>query len=368
MSPRRARRFGRALSELTLALWNVEWLNDLFEPDSRPVAFRPDAAAAEHTPGATIRQRRHDLAGVINDISPDLMVIVEGPSRPEELQLFFNSDIEGVWQTTLQPSKGQTQNIGLAVRTDRAKFAATPFRRFDTALMDAFGAFLADTDDDGVEESYKFERRPLYAEIAPAVGRPFRILGLHLKSKGIFTAYEWSKWWAMADANRRKLLAQASQLRLRFLDPYLTSPDTCGIPLLVCGDINDGPGLDASEKRLFGSAVERLMGNVWRPELCLRNALYDALPKRDQERLNFAKIVTTSFRDPIFNGVWQREWIDHVLYSQGGRAAVTDGEVAAAPWVQGARVYTTLRDGSQIWEKYKHASDHFPVVVNVTTA
>ncbi len=32
------------------------------------------------------------------------------------------------------------------------------------------------------------------------------------------------------------------------------------------GDINDGPGLDASEKRLYGSGIERLMGTVWTPE------------------------------------------------------------------------------------------------------
>lgn len=366
MSPRRSRHFGRALSELTFALWNVEWMNDLFAPDSGPAAFRPDSATPEHGGGTTIRQRRADLAGVINDISPDLLVIVEGPSRAAELQLFFDSDVDGEWQTALQPSKGQTQNIGLAARTDRGKFAAPAFERFDTGLLDTFAAFLADTDDDGVEESYKFERRPVYAEIHPAAGQPFRVLGLHLKSKGIFDAYEWSKWWAMADANRRKLLAQASQLRQRFFDPYLTAPETRDIPLLVCGDINDGPGLDASEKRLFGSAVERLMGNVWRPELCLHNALYDSLSKRDQERLNFEKIVTTSFRDPIFNGVWQREWIDHVLYSKGCGAAASS-EPGALAWVRNARVYTTLRDGGHVWEKYKHASDHFPVVADVVT-
>ena len=36
-----------------------------------------------------------------------------------------------------------------------------------------------------------------------------------------------------------------------------------GNPLIVCGDIDDAPGLDASEKRLFGSGVERLVGAVW---------------------------------------------------------------------------------------------------------
>jgi endonuclease/exonuclease/phosphatase family metal-dependent hydrolase len=358
MSPRRSSRSTRDPSELRFALWNVEWMNDLFAADSGPAAFRPDSAQSEHT-GATIRQRRDDLAGVINDMAPDIMVLVEGPSRGEELQMFFDTDVEGTWQTVLQPSKGQTQNIGLAVRTDLGRFKNPPLQQFDTSPMEAFGAFLADTDDDGIEENYKFERRPVYAEIIPAVGQPFRILGLHLKSKGIFTAYEWSKWWSVADANRRKLLAQVSQIRQRFLDAYLAAPASERAPLIVCGDINDGPGLDASEKRLYGSAVERLMGNVWHPELCLRNALFESLSKRDQERLNFEKIVTTSFKDPIFNNVWQREWIDHILYSETH---------AATPWVKNARVCTKLSDGSFIWEKHKHASDHSPVMVDVVTA
>ena len=74
---------------------------------------------------------------------------------------------------------------------------------------------------------------------------------------------------------------------------------------------------------------------------------------------NFEKIVTTSFKDPIFNNVWQREWIDHVLYSETH---------AETPWVKNARVYPKLPDGSFIWEKYKHASDHFPVMVEIVTA
>jgi len=69
-------------------------MNDLFVADSGPAAFRPDSAQSEHT-GATIRQRRNDLAGVINDMVPDIMVLVEGPSRGDELQMFFDADVQG---------------------------------------------------------------------------------------------------------------------------------------------------------------------------------------------------------------------------------------------------------------------------------
>jgi endonuclease/exonuclease/phosphatase family metal-dependent hydrolase len=273
------------------------------------------------------------------------------------LELFFDQDVDGDWAVTVQYSKGQSQNIGLAVRVDQGKFVDPPFKFFDTNNLHEFDPFLVDTDDDEIQENYKFERRPLYVEVDPMGGEKFRILGLHLKSKGIFEALEWSKWWQMADANRRKILAQATQLRLAFLEPYLSTDETGNIPLIVCGDINDGPGLDASEKRLFGSGIERLMGTVWNPNTCLRNALFETLSDKQRAALDFKSLSTTSFKDPIFNNVWHKVWIDHVLYSDNGNGQ----------WVTDAKIWTDMAGGQRIWQKYRHASDHFPVQVTVTT-
>jgi endonuclease/exonuclease/phosphatase family metal-dependent hydrolase len=129
------------------------------------------------------------------------------------------------------------------------------------------------------------------------------------------------------------------------------------IPLIVCGDINDGPGMDASEKRLFGSGIERIMGTMWKPELCLGNALFDALKEKDKVSLNFGAIATTRFKDPIFNDTWHNEWIDHILYSHCSDTVLLDK----------AQVHKQMSDGRPIWEKYKHASDHYPVSVMITT-
>jgi len=260
------------------------------------------------------------------------------------------------WIVVVQYSKGMSQNVGFAARTDTAKFNDPPFKPFDTNNLPAFDPFEVDTDDDEILERYHFERRPLYMEVNPLAGRSFRILGLHLKSRGIFEAYEWSKWWSIADANRRKILAQATRLRLDFLDPFLSAAETGSTPLIVCGDINDGPGLDASEKRLFGSGVERLMGTIWKPKLCLRNALFDTLSAKDQAGLRFEKISTTRFSDPIFNNVTHKVWIDHVLYSDN----------QPGQWVNGAEVHALMPDGTPVWFKYKFASDHYPITAILT--
>jgi hypothetical protein len=132
-------------------------------------------------------------------------VVVEGPNRTKELQLFFDEDVEGQWLARVQASKGMAQCVGVAVRTDEGKFEDPPFEQFDTSGMEVFGGFLADADDDGIDEQYGFERRPLYVEINPTGGQSFHVLGLHLKSNGIFGAYEWSKWWQIAKTGSRAL-------------------------------------------------------------------------------------------------------------------------------------------------------------------
>lgn len=342
--------------QIKLLLWNMEWLNDLFVSGSGPAQFRPDGEKPAHSSsGVTVRERRDDLAAVITEIGPDLVVVVEGPNRNEELQLLFETDLGAGWKTFLQPTPRSSQTIGAAINTGTGKFDLAATRRLDSAANAAFQSFQTDTDDDLVEEIYHFERLPLDLEVALSDGKRIRILGVHLKSKAIFDAYEWSRWWSVSEGNRRKILAQAMQVRRRFVEPFLAAPTTKGTPLIVCGDVNDGPGLDAAEKRLFGSGIEKLMGEVWAPKVCLGNALYDSLDENDKLKMNFELLATTRFKDPIFNDVYHQEWIDHILYSDNqGRA-----------WVSGAQVVRNALDGQPLWRKFRHASDHSPVVATL---
>lgn len=346
------------MAEVKLVSWNMEWMNDLFGPNDEPAAFRPDDAKPQHSSSTTVRKRRDDLSGVLNELAPDVVVVVEGPNRDAELQMFFDEDVDGDWVVRIQPTKGSAQCTGIAVRVDGDKFEDEPLKFTDTNNIAAFSEFLRDADNDGIEEQYHFERLPLLVQVKPQGGKDFNVLGLHLKSKGIFQALEWSKWWMMADANRRKILAETAQLRSEFVDPFLEADATKNAPLIICGDINDGPGLDASEKRLLGSGVEKLMGSIWQPGRVLRNVLFESLlNEKQQAALRFEEIATTRFRDPIFESTYHNVWIDHILCSdnQGG------------PWVTKGQVHRLLADNEPIWQKFPHASDHYPVSATVTT-
>lgn len=329
----------------------MEWMNDLFNTDH---TFKPDNAVAFHTPGSTVIQRRKGLAKIITELNPDILVGVETPNETAEWQLFLNSDLPGTWIGHVQRSPGMSQCIGLALRTDTGKFANPALVGFDTLLQQAFTEWRMDLEDDGISEVYRFERSPLYASVHAADGKQLRIMGLHLKSKLVASALEWSRWWENADANRRKIFAQASRIRQEFLDAYLTDTTTQGIPLIVCGDINDGPGMDASERKILGSGIERLMGNVWFPKLTMGNALFDSLSENDRKNMRFEKIVTTSFRDMLFNNMYHDEWIDHILYSR-----------QFANWVINAVAHKKLAEGFIYEAPYKHSSDHYPLTADV---
>ena len=355
---------------MKLAVWNMEWLNDLVDssqgtlnPDDRNVRGPRPPWERE---GPTVAERIALLREGLADLDPDILLIVEGPDRTEDMEVLMAAISDAEWAIHIQSSRfpsgpdnprmnTSTQCVGIAVRTDRGTFANTPLTITDVEdpaaglIHTATEPFFLDLGNDKVPEWFRYERRPLWVTVHPAQGSDFNIMGLHLKSKGVFRAYEWSRWWQMADANRMRLLAQCRHIRETFLDTYLS--DDAALPLIVAGDINDGPGFDTSEMRLNASGVETLMGSIWKPQLSLGNALFDALDDRDRARLDFSDVTTTRFADPIFNDTYHRVMIDHILYSRN-----TPG------WVAPAEVPRETATGTAYWK----ISDHFPVVTEIT--
>lgn len=362
---------------LKVVCWNLDWLSDLFaeSADGTPALKPEDMVVRGPSPpnrvgsAPTVAHRLRLIKKAIIDLDPDIVIVLEGPNRAETLEYFFNQMGFGEWKCRVQESRytdfpggpqvDSSRCIGLAVRTDTGRLADEPIVFFNAddpesaAFHDVTQPFFSDRSQGLGTEWFRFETLPLYAEIVPSAGAAFRILAIHLKSKGVFAGYDWSRWMLQAELNRARFLSMAHRLRHKFLDIYLSDRETRDIPLLVMGGLNEGLGSSVCDNRGMLSAAEVLMGSVWSPELALGNALFDASGGDLTSPETFEELWTVNFSDPVSDRVRHRAWVDHVLYSRN----------APGGWCAGATIPRTTLSGIS----YDMISDHFPVTARIDT-
>ena len=249
-------------AHLRIATWNVEWFDALFDDDGRML----EDAEPSRRFGVSRADQLAAIGIVMTAINADALLVVEAPNQ-------------GRKRSTVRALETFAAACGL--RTTRALIGfPSPTEQelallFDPAVLTALhdpqgeatgkkgaydaprfdGVFRIDLDLDGVEDTIVFARPPLELLVTPARGAPFRMIGVHTKSKAPHGARSPDEVTRLGIENRRKLLAQCHWLRRRVLG-HLAAAD----PLIVLGDMNDGPGLDEYE-HLFGrSGVEVVMG------------------------------------------------------------------------------------------------------------
>ena len=157
-----------------------------------------------------------------------------GNDTQQEIALLYDPDVLTVLH---DPQGAETGPEG-----------ATGAPRFD-------GILRIDLDIDATEDKVVFSKPPLELALKTASGFDFRMIGAHLKSKAPHGARDDAHAMQISIANRRKQLAQAVWLRAR-LDESMAA----GTPLMLMGDLNDGPGLDVFEDLFGRSSVEVILG------------------------------------------------------------------------------------------------------------
>lgn len=264
---------------MRLATWNIEWFNTLFEDD----ALMRDARWSARRDVTRARQA-DAIAAVLRAMDPDALLVVEAPDERErgstarrltafaaayDLRLSramigFDNGTQQEIALWFDPASLSARHDAIGARMDAAEARArdlteTPAPRFDSVLP-------LDLDEDGRVDLHRFSKPPLEAVVTPTGGAPFRIIGVHCKSKAPHGASSPAEAREISLINRRKQLAQCEWLRRR-IDHHLDR----GEDVIVLGDLNDGPGLDEYE-RLFGrSGVEIVMGDIATPDRLLRN-------------------------------------------------------------------------------------------------
>lgn len=248
---------------MRIATYNVEWFDGLFDEKDQLVRDGEWSARYKVTRG----DQADALGHVFQTIDADAIMIVEAPSTGNKrsviraLESFSNAYNLRTNAAVAGFSNDTQQEIALLYDPTALEVRHRPYPghgdipRFD-------GVFEVDLDIDAVKDQVRFSKPPLELSAVAASGFAFRMIGVHLKSKAPHGASSPDDIKRIAIANRRKQLAQAIWLRAR-VDQMLEQ----GYPLIVMGDLNDGPGLDAFEDLFGRSSVEIVLGTKGQEQL-----------------------------------------------------------------------------------------------------
>lgn len=334
---------------MRLATYNVEWFASLF--DQNGALIEDTGWSGRHD--VTRAQQVAALGTVFSRMDADAIMVIEAPnegrsqSTVAQLQTFARRFGLRTRDAVIGFGNETQQEIALLYDPDVIEAQHDPQESAQAPRFD--GEFRLDLDIDAQLDTVVWSKPPLELSVFPRNADPFRVIGVHAKSKAPYGARSKAEAVRISIANRRKQLAQLIWLRLR-IDDHLAR----GEDLVVMGDFNDGPGLDEYEKLFGQSGIEIVLGTTLPPE----DQLYDPHALR---KITPRQLAPTSAR--FFNNqtkTYLNVLLDYIMLSPGLA-------------VRGAPRWTiwhpfdnpdcfkdaTLRDALLT------ASDHFPVTVDL---
>ena len=339
---------------MRIATYNVEWFSSLFDDDD--TLYDDNGWSARYD--VTRAQQTAALGAVFQAMDADAIMVIEAPDwsrrrrtvtalehfasrfglRAREAVMGFPNETQQEIALMYDPDMLEARHDPQGTLTGPEGASGAP--RFD-------GVLRIDLDIDATEDHVVFSKPPLELAVETRAGFGFRMIGAHLKSKAPHGARNAAEVLKFAIANRRKQLAQAVWLRRR-IEAHLEA----GEPLMVLGDLNDGPGLDEFEDLFGRSSVEIVMGNG------TERQLYDPHARQALGR-RLGPVPTTSRFWIRPERRYLQALLDYVMVTDDLRAK-------GAAW----RIWHPL-DDPECWrnpalrDALVLASDHFPVSVDL---
>lgn len=339
---------------MRFATYNVEWFNALFDDDGH--MLNDDGRSARYQ---VSRAEQLNAAGaVFAALDADAIMVIEAPDtnskRSSKIALEGFAAAFGLRadRALIGFANETQQEIALLYDPEQMSCTHDP-QGEQSAASDAprfDGTFRIDLDIDDRQDKVDFSKPPLEVAVELKTGFKFRLIGAHLKSKAPHGARSDKEAMRMAIANRRKQQAQAIWLRRRVLQ-HLNQEE----PIMVMGDLNDGPGLDAYEQLFGRSSVEVILGNRETQDL----TLFDPHAEHALSRRMGAVHTTARFYNKKEKRYLQA-LLDYIM--------VSDHFLHKRPsW----RIWHPFDDPdcwqcSELSRSLLTASDHFPVTMDVT--
>ena len=296
------------MTTLKIANWNIEWMNRWFTADHHGA---PNLKRSSEICGVTdINALAERVANVIEGLKADILTIQEGPSRKCEMALFVEKFLSNQIDIVGPAGKGQQKIYALVNKQSGIVTEASSV--VQDLGFDFTTNWEADIDADFELEACEFTRPPLVLKVQTSTGKRFRLLSLHMKSKYVHGGRElWNdrdrrpEFITKALESRRRISAESMRIR-QYLD--ICFDKNLDAPIIVTGDLNDGPGLDYFERKFLTHNVAGLIvGSSFQPRRMLRHAFLDSMPKEH----NYTAIF-----DDFVAGITNRTvLLDHILVS-----------------------------------------------------
>ncbi len=249
---------------LRIATYNIEWFTNLFG--------HKDVLLADDKWSSRYKVKRRDqlkaIAAVLKAVNADAVMIIEAPDTGGDrnsvraLQNF--AEAYGLRQShALSGFESHTrQEITLMYDPDVVDVKHDPQGRRSKGLSPQRAPrfdsqFLYDLGVQGHSAVHTFSKPPLEALLThKASGKNLRLIGVHNKSKALHEDLHEDVMVKLAIANRNKQLGQCVWIRQRVED-HIAADE----PVIVLGDFNDGPKMDAYEALFKKSSIEIVMGD-----------------------------------------------------------------------------------------------------------
>lgn len=295
------------MSNLRIATYNIEWMNNLFVKDEAKLRTKPGKGMGRFpTDPAKVADR---IAGVIKGIDAHIIGVQEGPANLSQIQFFCDEFLDGRYKAS--GFESGSQSIYALVRDD-CPVKATPY--------DASSVYYKRLGRPVVFQPWGEVNKPKKYTMArfPALLRltreddkdPVHVVVAHTKSqftqgftKAKFEARE-PKAMREAILSRQKLSSDIAALRRHITNVILERQNARGA--IVMGDLNDGFTRSVFENEfLLQSLVDELRGSFRRQSALLDHVLNEA-------QLRAKDAFTVEFRSPEKKGI-TRELIDHIL-------------------------------------------------------
>lgn len=339
---------------MRIATYNVEWFANLFDDNSKLVADDTWSGRRD----VTRAQQAEALGIVFTALDADAIMIIEAPDQsPSQSTVAALEDFAAAFElrtnrAVMGFANETQQEIALLYDPDVVSARHDPKgdetgKKGDMGAPRFDGVFRIDLDIDAHEDLVQFSKPPLELAMETKSGFSFRMIGAHLKSKAPHGARGRDAIMRLSIANRRKQLAQAIWLRAR-VQAHLDQ----GTPVVVLGDLNDGPGLDEYEGLFGRSSVEIVMGEN------NGNPLFDPHAHRALGQRIPAFPTTSRFfiKD---EGRYLQALLDYIMVSQ-------DLRQKRPVW----RIWHPLDDPAcwsmpELRDALLTASDHFPVTLDI---